>query len=118
MTRNRLCQVFALTLLLAVALPVIAAPNNSMVLTGNILAKGTFDLVGSKSLNGTTLPPGEYKVVASDSQVSFLIKGRIVAQAPIQWKDIELADTNAVVDQSGSIQEIRFKGKGRSAVIM
>ncbi|MGB7764337.1 MAG: hypothetical protein WBL33_04870, partial [Candidatus Acidiferrales bacterium] len=89
-----------------------------MVLTGNILAKGTFDLVGSKSLNGTTLPPGEYKVVASDSQVSFLIKGRIVAQAPIQWKDIELADTNAVVDQSGSIQEIRFKGKGRSAVIM
>ncbi|MGC1291560.1 MAG: hypothetical protein WA855_09785 [Candidatus Acidiferrales bacterium] len=57
-------------------------------------------------------------MVASDSQVSFLIKGRIVAQAPIQWKDIELADTNAVVDQSGSIQEIRFKGKGRSAVIM
>jgi hypothetical protein len=118
MTRNRLCQLFVLTLLLAVALPVIAAPNNNMVLTGDILAKGTFNLVGSKSLNGTTLPSGEYKVVASDSQVSFLLKGKIVAQAPIQWKDIQLADTNAVVDQSGSIQEIRFRGKGRSAVIM
>jgi hypothetical protein len=118
MTRNRLCQAFALTLLLAVALPVIAAPNNSMVLTGDILARGTFNLVGRKSLNGTTLPPAEYKVVASDSQISFLLKGKIVAQAPIQWKDIQLADTNAVVDQSGNIQEIRFKGKGRSAVIM
>ncbi|MFZ0639772.1 MAG: hypothetical protein WA020_07900 [Candidatus Acidiferrales bacterium] len=118
MTRSRLCQVFALTLLLAVALPVIAAPNNSMVLTGNILAKGTFNLVASKSLKGTTLLPGEYKVVASDSQVSFLLKGKVVAQAPIQWKDIQLADTNAVVDESGSIQEIRFKGKGRSVVIM
>ncbi len=118
MTRNRLCQVFALTLLLAVALPVMAAPNNSMVLTGNILAKGTFNLVGNKSLKGTTLPPGEYRVVASDSQVSFLLKGKVVAQAPIQWKDIQLADANAVVDESGSIQEIRFRGKGRSVVIM
>ena len=120
MMRNRLCHAFALTLLLALALPAVAAPKdkNAMVLTGNTLAKGTFNLIADKTLGGTTLKPGEYKVVASDSQVSFLLKGRIVAQASIQWKDIQAADNNALVDDSGSIKEIRFKGKGRSVVIL
>lgn len=117
MTRNRLCQVFALALLLAVALPVIATPKDGMTLTGNILAKGTFNVADSKSLNGTTLPPGEYKVIVSGSQVSFLLKGKIVAQAPIEWKDTERTDNNALVDESGSIREIRFKGKRRSVII-
>ena len=118
MKRNRLCQLFALTLLLAVAVPVIAAPNDNMVLTGNIVAKGTFNIVAGKTLNGTTLQAGEYKVIVSGSQVSFLLKGKIVAQAPVQWKDAELSDNNAIVDESGSIREIRFRGKRQSAVVM
>lgn len=118
MTRNRVCQFFAFALLLAVALPVIAAPKNNMMLTGNVLAKGTFMLVQSQSLNGTTLQPGEYQVIASDSQVSFLFKRKIVAQAPIQWKDVVLTDSNAVVDEGGNIREILFKGKKRSVVVM
>lgn len=118
MTRNRLCQFFAFTLLLAVALPVMAAPKNTKGASENIVAKGTFTLDSGKSLNGTNLQPGEYKVLASDSQVSFLLNGKIAAQAPIQWKDADPADTNTVIDESGNIRELRFKGKKRSAVIM
>lgn len=117
MKRNRLCLAFAFTLLFAAALPVVAAPRDTMALTGNILAKGTFNLVASMSLGSVTLAPGEYKIIASDSQISFLLKNKIVAQAAIQWKDIERADSNAMVDDSGKIREIRFKGKGRSAVV-
>ena len=118
MKRNTLIQLFALTLLLALAFPAMAAPNDNLELTGNTLAKGTFSLVQSKSLNGTTLAPGNYQVIASDSQVSFLLKKKIVAQAPIEWKDVVLTDNNAVVDESGSIKEILFKGKRRSVVVM
>jgi hypothetical protein len=117
MKRNTMFQLFALALLLALAIPAIASPKDSMVLTGNVLAKGTFILVQSKSLNGTTLQPGEYEVIASDTQVSFLLKRKIVAQAPIQWKDVVLTDSNAVVDESGNIREILFKGKKRSVVV-
>lgn len=118
MTRNRLCQLLALTLLLAVALPAIAASKNKDAATGNVVAKGTFNLYYTKSLNGTTLQPGEYKVVASDSQVSFLHNGKIVAQAPIQWKDAEVTSDNAIVDENGSIREITFKGKKQSVTVM
>jgi hypothetical protein len=117
MKRNTLSLLFVLTLLLALAVPVFAAPNDNMVLTGNVLAKGTFVLIQSKSLNGTTLQAGQYEVVASDTQVSFLLKHKIVAQAPIQWKDVVLTGENAVVDESGNIREIQFKGKKRSVVV-
>jgi hypothetical protein len=117
MKPNTLSQLFALTLLLALAIPAVAAPKGNMVLTGNVLAKGNFVLIQSKSLNGTTLQPGQYEVVASDTQVSFLLKHKIVAQAPIQWKDVVLTGENAVVDESGNIREIQFKGKRRSVVI-
>jgi hypothetical protein len=118
MTRNRLCQFFALTLLLAVALPVMAARKNTKEASGNIVAKGTFTLDSGKSLSGTKLRSGEYKVLASDSRVSFLLDGKIVAQASIQWKDGDPVNTNTVIDESGNIRELRFKGKKRSAVIM
>lgn len=118
MKRNTLFHWFGFTLLLALAFPAMAVPKDNMVLTGNVLAKGSFILVQNQSLNGTTLPPGEYQVIASDSQVSFLLKRKIVAQAPIQWKDVVLTDSNAVVDEGGNIREIRFKGKRRSVVVM
>ena len=118
MTRNKMLQFFALMLLLALALPAVAAPKNTKESSQNIVAKGSFTVSGAKSLNGTSLQPGEYKVLASDSQVSFVLNGKIAAQAPIQWKDADRVDTNTVIDESGNIRELRFKGKKRSAVIM
>jgi hypothetical protein len=118
MTSNRLCRFLAVTLLLAFALPAIAAPKNTKESAANIVAKGNFIVAAGKSLKGTDLPPGEYKVLASDSQVSFIFNGKIAAQAPIQWKDADPMDTDAVIDEGGRIRELRFKGKKQSAVIM
>jgi hypothetical protein len=118
MTRKRLFYTLILTLLLSLALPAFATPKNSKELGGNIVAQGNFTLSFTRSLNGATLQPGEYKVVATDSQVSFLRGRKIVAQATIQWKDAELAAENTIMADNGSIREIQFKGKKRSVVVM
>ena len=117
MTCKRLFRVLALTAFLAAALPPIAAPKMKEVV-GGIVAKGTFTIVADKSLGSATLKPGNYQVIASDSQVSFLLKGKVVAQAPAEWRNTDRVDSNAIVDESGSIREIRFRGKKRSLSIM
>jgi hypothetical protein len=117
MTRNKSVYMLAVALLLALALPSMAAPKNTTQISGAVLAKGDFTLYTARSLNGTALQPGDYKVVATDSQISFVHNGKIVAQASIQWKDSDLAD-NALVSDSGNIKEIHFKGKKQSAVVV
>lgn len=117
MTHNRLFHTLALTLLLALALPAVAAPKNNKELGGNIVAQGNFTLSFARSLNGATLQPGEYKVIATDAQVSFLHSGKIVAQATIQWKDADAAAENTIMADNGNIREIQFKGKKRSVVV-
>lgn len=117
MTRNRLGHIFVFTLLLALALPLMAAPKNSTMSPGKVLARATMNLYATHSLGGATLQPGEYTVIATDSQISFLRNGKPVAQASIQWKDIERAADNTILANAGAIREIYFKGKKRSAVI-
>lgn len=118
MTRNKVCHAFALMLLLALALPAVAAPKNTNVPAGKVLARATFNIYASRSLGGATLRPGEYRVVATDSKVSFLHDGKIVAQASIQWKDMERATDNTILADAGVIKEIYFKGKKQSAVVL
>jgi len=117
MTRNKMCQAFALILLLALALPAIAAPKNTNVPAGKVLARATFNLYDNRTIGGTTLQPGEYSVLATDSQISFLHNGKVVAQASIQWKDMERAQDNTILADAGAIKEVYFRGKKRSAVI-
>lgn len=117
MTRNKVCYAFALMLLLAFALPAVSAPKNTNVPAGKVLARATFNLYDSRLIGGATLQPGEYNVLATDSQISFVHNGKIVAQASIQWKDMEHAQDNTIVTDGGTIKEIYFRGKKRSAVI-
>lgn len=117
MTRKSLYPGLALLLLATAVVPALAAPKNSKGMKINALVKGKFNIVSSLSLNGTTLKPGSYDVVATDSQVSFFLNGKQVAQAPIQWQGVDAQEHNAIVDNSGKLQEIRFKGKNRSIVI-
>lgn len=117
MMRSRLSYTFVLALLLALALPAMAAPKNTNVSPGKVLARATVNLSATHSLGGATLQPGEYSVIATDSQISFRRNGKTVAQASIQWKDIERAQDNIILADAGAIKEICFKGKNRSAVI-
>lgn len=118
MTRNRLGHVFAFALLLALVLPALAAAKNTKQINGSVIARGDFTLYTTRSLNGVTLKAGEYNVLATDSQISFVHNGKVVAQASIQWKDAQPADSNALMADGGNIKEIQFKGKKRSAVVL
>ncbi len=118
MTRNRLGHIFVFALFLALALPLMAALKNSTQISSAVLAKGDFTLYTTRSLNGTALQPGDYKVVATNSQISFVYNDKVVEQASIQWKDSESVGENTLVADSGNIKAIHFKGKKRSAVVV
>ena len=116
MKYNKLVHLFAVALMLAVAIPAVASPKGAKM--SNTLAKGQFAVAGGEIINGTALTPGEYKVVANDSTVSFFRDNKLIAQAPIQWKDgTQRIEQNAIVTDGGKIQEVRFKGQNRSVVV-
>lgn len=116
MKHNKVVHFFAVALLLALAIPAMASPKGAKM--SNSMLKGQFNVVGGEIINGTTLTPGEYNVVANDSTVSFFRGKKLIAEAPIQWKDAtQKIDQNAIVTDSGKIQEVRFKGQSRSVVV-
>jgi len=116
MKHNKLVHLFVAVLLLAAAIPAMASPKGAKM--SNAIAKGQFAVAGGELLNGTTLAPGEYKVVANDSTVSFFRGDKLIVQAPIQWKDgAQKIEQNAIVTEAGKIQEVRFKGQNRSVVV-
>ena len=116
MKHNKLVHLFAVALMLAAAIPAMASPKGAKM--SNSILKGQFNVAGGEIISGTTLTPGEYNVVANDSTVSFFRGKKLVAEAPIQWKDAtEKIDQNAIVTDAGKIQEVRFKGQSRSVVV-
>lgn len=116
MKYNKPVHLFAVAVLLAVAIPAMASPKSAKM--SSTLAKGQFNLASGEFLNGTALTPGEYKVVANDSTVSFFRGNKLIAQAPIQWKETsQKMDQNAIVTTEGKVQEVRFKGRNRSVVV-
>jgi hypothetical protein len=116
MKYNKLVHLFALTLMLALAIPAMASPKGAKM--SNTLAKGQFAVAGGEIIGGTTLTAGEYNVVANDSTLSFFRGKKLIAEAPIQWKDgAQKVEQNAIVTESGKIQEVRFKGQSRSVMV-
>ncbi|HKV28979.1 MAG TPA: hypothetical protein VJN90_11980 [Candidatus Acidoferrales bacterium] len=116
MKYSKLVHVFTVVLMLAVAIPALASPKGAKI--SKAMARGHFTVVGGETLNGTTLVAGEYNVIASDSSVSFFRGDKLIAQAPIQWKDgAQKVAQNAIVTETGKIQEVRFKGQNRSVVV-
>ncbi|HEV2314435.1 MAG TPA: hypothetical protein VGR94_03945 [Candidatus Acidoferrales bacterium] len=116
MKHNKLVHLFAVALMLAAAIPAMASPKGAKM--SNSILKGQFKVVGGEIISGTTLTPGEYNVVANDSTLSFFRGKKLIAEAPIQWKDATLKiDQNAIVTDAGKIQEVRFKGQSRSVVV-
>lgn len=117
MSRNKLFRGFAIALALAVSLPALAASRHKKD-DPKPLAKSTFALVGNELLGNTALKAGEYVVTAEESKISFWRNDKLVAEAPVIWKQLnEVPQRNTVVIDSGKIIEVRFPGKNRSAWI-
>lgn len=77
------------------------------------------DVLSTITLAGKQLKPGSYVVKADDSKVTLLLNGKVVAEAPVEWKD----ETNKprysqIVTTDSQVKEIHFSGKMRYVTIM
>ena len=116
MSLKKISQGSMVALILVLGIPVIALAGSKQ--DAKAVVTTSFQLVGGEVLNGTTLEQGEYTVIAREAEVSFVRNGKVVAQAPIQWKDLgKKARQNTLLSEAGSIQEIQFGGKTESAVV-
>ncbi|HUO34527.1 MAG TPA: hypothetical protein VMU43_06025 [Candidatus Acidoferrum sp.] len=116
MSRRLSVRLIAVVAVLAFLLPLtagVAAAKDS----ANII-KTQVQLLNPATLNGTQLQPGVYELKADGSTVSFMQKGKVVAEAPMSWKDgSNKASYTAVIVNNNAVQEIHFSGKTRYVAI-
>lgn len=78
----------------------------------------TLDVLTPVTVGGKSLAPGTYTVKANDTKVIFVMRGKTVAEASVQWKDApqKSPSTSLLADQ-GAVKEIHFSGKTRYVTI-
>ena len=100
---------------LVVTLPALAA---EMPAAKSKATTTTVDVLKPMTLAGQQLKPGTYSVSADDSTVTLQMNGKMVAQAPIQWKDeASKAQYSGVVAVDGVVKEIHFSGKTKYVTV-
>jgi hypothetical protein len=110
---NRAMTVFAaLVLLLAIA------ATNAPAKDTKAGINTTMSLLNPATVAGKQLQPGDYAVSADETHVTISMKGKVVAEAPVQWKDESgKAKYSAFVSEGNKITEIHFGGKTRFVTI-
>jgi len=104
--------VAVLAFLLPLTAGVAAAKDSTNVV------KTQVELLNPAVLNGTQLKPGTYDLKADGSTVSFMQRGKVVAEAPMTWKDDSSKSSyTSVVVNDNAVQEIHFSGKTRYIAI-
>jgi hypothetical protein len=105
----------------AVVLPVLVALVLSTALAASVAsangskdASATMEILTPVTLGGTQISPGTYSVTADDSKVTVRQKGKMIAEASVQWKDenVKAKYTN-IVTVGDQVTEIHFGGKMR-----
>jgi hypothetical protein len=110
---NRAMTVFA-ALVLLVAIAATNAPAKDTKAGINT----TMSLLNPATVAGKQLQPGDYAVSADETHVTISMKGKVVAEAPVQWKDESgKAKYSAFVSEGNKITEIHFGGKTRFVTI-
>lgn len=100
---------------LLVALPLAA---RSRAKDSKSTVRANVELTQDATLAGKQLKAGTYQVRASESTLTVLQKGKVVAEAPVQWKaEGKGASSSGVVIDSGAVKEIHFIGKAQYAEI-
>lgn len=111
---SRLTKNFAATLLAALALVIPASARDNGAKNSKSTVNATMDLVNTGTIADKQLKPGTYDVKADDSKVTLSLNGKVVAEAPVQWKDEKSkAKYSAIVtDGDGNqVKEVHFNGK-------
>jgi len=112
MSHRRMSFLFTVLGALTLALPMTARSDDTNP-TKEIVSK-SMNLSNPVTLGGTELKPGSYSVKAYGVKVTFSRGGKMIAEAPVQWKDeADEAEHSTIVTESGQIREIHFLGKSK-----
>jgi len=115
-SRRMLGFLFSALAALAVAVPM-AAPNASAKDTKSTTA--TMDIISTETLGGKQITPGTYTFKIDDSTVTVTQHGKMIAQAPVQWKDeTRKPNMSNIVTLNDQIKEIHFGGKMKYVQVM
>jgi len=113
---RRISSILAVLAILALVLPVTAGVALAKE-SGNVI-KTEVALLNPASMNGTQLKPGNYQLTADETKVTLSQNGKVVASAPITWKDDSAKSSyTTVVVADNSVQEIHFSGKTKYVAI-
>jgi hypothetical protein len=113
---SRIAKNLAVALLAALALVIPASARENAPKNSKSTVVETMDLLNPATIAGKQLKPGTYEVKADDSKVTLSLNGKVVAEAPVQWKDEQSkAKYSAIVtDGDGNqVKEVHFNGKNR-----
>jgi hypothetical protein len=111
MSRRPLSFALSVFVALAIAMPIVARDAYAK---GSKATTATLDIFDATSLAGKQIEPGTYRLSADDSKVTFERDGKMIAEAPIQWKDeTSKAPYTNIVTEANKITEIHFSGKMR-----
>lgn len=114
MSASRTKRVLSILAVLAIAMPLAALNSAAKSKT----TRATMDLLADASVAGTQVKAGTYDVVANESTLKLTHNGKVVAEAPIEWKDEQSKQgSSSIVAQSGRIIEVHFGGKTRYAQV-
>jgi hypothetical protein len=95
---------------LLVAMPLAARDEGK---NGKV-TKADVELFNAVTLAGKQLAPGIYRISADDAKVTVTLNGKVVAEAPVTWKDeTSKPPSSNIVTNDNQIREIHFNGKMR-----
>jgi hypothetical protein len=104
---------FLFTILVALVLAMPLAARGVSANTSKS-TNATMDILSQVSLAGKQLKPGTYSISADDSKVTVARDGKVIAEAPVQWKDgTSKARYSNIVTVGDQVKEIHFGGKMR-----
>ena len=111
MSHRRMSFLFTVLGALTLALPMTARSDDTNP-TKEIVSQ--MKLSNPVTLGGTELKPGSYSVKADSVKVTFSRGGKMIAEAPVHWKDeADKAAHSTIVTESRQIKEIHFLGKSK-----
>lgn len=109
-------NVLAAFAVLLFALPLAARSNDK---AAKSTVRTNVELAQDATLAGKDVKAGTYQVRANESTLTLLQKGKVVAQAPIEWKKEagKGSTDSSVMINGGAVTEVHFIGKDRYAQI-
>ena len=115
---SRYLKSWALPIFAVLTLVASLAPRAAAAKDAKAGTHATMSISEPVMLAGKQLKPGDYDVFADDTHVSLSSSGKVVAEAPVQWKDDAAKSGSWGIKTEGDkVTEIHFKGKTRFVVI-